>query len=250
MSSYQRNNTMVACILSVLIVGAIAVGALTYYGTTSWNWSQATTDFAFEAEVGATTGTVTLDINVGAGAVAVTFVDNATLLYDIDVEVLNRTVEAEGAPTVSFAGNVITFDYTAAGVNITLGSGVNYTMNIAVTSGGLDLHFIGGAHIGDVNATVTAGGMGLLFTDDVVLLGSPTFDLYAGSGAMTLNVGLPAGVGGSVECASVHGGVYITAPGWTAITSNHYETSDYDTAPQSLSVIAQTSSGAITATLT
>ena len=250
MSNYQRNNTMVACILSVLVVGAIAVGALTYYGTTSWNWSQATTDFAFEAEVGATTGIVTLDVDVDAGGVVVTFVDNATLLYDIELEVLNRTVEADGAPTVTFVGNVITLDYTAAGVNITLGSGVNYTMDIALLGGGLDLHFIDGAHLGDVNATVTGGGLALILTDDVVLYGSPTFDLNVGAGGMTLNVDLPTNVGGSLECASVSGGVDITAPGWTEITLNHYETSDYDTAPQSLTIIAQTSSGGITAILT
>ena len=64
MSNYQRNTSMVVCIIGVLVVGAVVVGALSYFGTTNWNWNTASTDFSFEAEVGATTGTVTLDIDL------------------------------------------------------------------------------------------------------------------------------------------------------------------------------------------
>lgn len=250
MSNYERNTGMVACIIGVLIVGAIAVGALTYFGTTSWNWSQETTDFSFDAEVGATTGTVTLDVDVNSGGVVITFVDNASLLYDFDVAVSNRTLNHDGPPSVTFAGNVISFDYAAAEVNITLGSGVNYTMDIKVTNGGLNLVFLEGAHLADVNTTVTNGGFSLIMTDGVVLVGSPIFDLGVNIGSVTLIVDLPVGVGGSVEFASAFGSVDITAPGWTEITSNHYETSDYDTALQSLTIIAEVGTGGITATLT
>jgi hypothetical protein len=249
-NSYERNTGMVACIVAVLIVGAIAVGALTYFGTTNWNWSQATTDFSFEAEVGATTGTVSLNVELASGGFSVQFVDNASLLYDFDIEVLNTTVARDGPPTVSFAGNKISFDYTGAEVNITLGSGVNYTMDVHVQSGGLALEFGAGAHVGDVNATTTSGGLALVLTDDVVLMGSPDFYLNTVSGGMTLVIDLPAGVGGSVECAVTSGTVSITAPSWDEITSNHYETSDYDTALQTLTVIAEVSSGAFAATLT
>jgi hypothetical protein len=249
-NSYERNTGMVACIIAVLIVGAIGVGAITYFGTTNWNWSQATTDFSFEAEVGATTGTVTLDVDLDSGGVSIQFVDNASLLYDFDIEALNRTVDQYGPPAVSFAGNKIIFDYAGGEVNITLGSGVNYTMDVHVQSGGLALELGAGAHIGDVNATATSGGLALVVTDDVVLLGSPDFYLNAVSGAMTLVIDLPTGVGGSVECAVTSGTVSITAPSWNEITSNHYETSDYDTALQTLTIIAEVTSGAFVATLT
>ena len=63
-------------------------------------------------------------------------------------------------------------------------------------------------------------------------------------------VGVPTGVGGSVECASNLGGVSITAIGWTEITSNHYESTDYDTASQTLTVIIQTDVGGISAIFT
>jgi hypothetical protein len=37
----------------------------------------------------------------------------------------------------------------------------------------------------------------------------------------------------------------IDAPGWTEITSNHYESSDYDTADQKVTVVAQSNTSSI-----
>lgn len=250
MSNYQRNTSMVVCIFAVLIVGAIAVGALSYYGTTGLNWNPGTTDFAFEAEVGATTGTVTLDIDLDAGGVAVTFVDNASLLYDIDIEVDNTTLANDGEPTVTFVSNTIGLDYSAAGVNITLGSGVNYTLDIVANAGGASIALGDGAHVGDITVQVDAGGISFAMSDAVVLIGSPTFDFEATAGGISIVADLPSGVGGSIECASMSGGVDITAVGWTEITSNHYETTDYSTAPQSLTIIAEATAGGISAVLT
>ena len=241
---------MVVCIFAVIIVGAIAVGALSFYGNTWFNWSSATTDFNFDSEVGATTGTVTLDIDLDVGGVSITFVDNASLLYDIDIEVQNRTLETDGAPSVTFVSNTIGLDYTAAGVNITLGSGVNYTLDIVTNTGGIDVELVDGAHVGDVTVTAETGGISLVMTDDVVLLGNATFDIEATTGGISLVVDLPTGIGGSVECATTVGGIDITAAGWTQITSSHYESSDYDTASQTLTVVAQTTTGGIFAVFT
>ncbi|MFW9793877.1 MAG: hypothetical protein ACFFEE_06240 [Candidatus Thorarchaeota archaeon] len=248
MSNYQRNTSMVACIFAVLIVGAIAAGAISYYGTTNWNWNPGTTDFAFEAEVGATTGTVTLDIDLDNGGVAVSFVDNASLLYDINIEVDNTTLANEGEPTVTFTSNTIGFDYTSAGVNITLGSGVNYTINIVAANGGVDIELAEGAHVGDIDAQVTNGGLSFRMTDDVVLLGSPTFNLDAEAGGISLFVDLPPGVGGSVECAANLGGVDIDAIGWTEVTPSHY-VNDYETASQTVTIVAVATVGGISANL-
>ncbi|MBY8997907.1 MAG: hypothetical protein KGD60_09255 [Candidatus Thorarchaeota archaeon] len=250
MSNNQRNTSMVVCIFAVIIVGAIAVGALSYYGTSWFNWSSADTDFYFDAEVGATTGTVTLDIDLDVGGVSITFVDNASLLYDIEIVVQNTTLDTDGDPTVTFTSNTIGLVYTAAGVNITLGSGVNYTLDIDTTTGGISVALVDGAHVGDVSLTTEIGGITLAMTDDVVLLGNATFDLDSTTGGVSVVVDVPTGIGGSVEAAVGTGGVDITATGWTEITSNHYETSDYDTASQTLTVIIETTTGGITAIFT
>ncbi|MHA2351642.1 MAG: LiaF domain-containing protein, partial [Candidatus Thorarchaeota archaeon] len=107
-----------------------------------------------------------------------------------------------------------------------------------------------GAHVGDVSLTAETGGISLAMTDDVVLLGNATFDLDATTGGITVVVDLPTGVGGSVEAAVGLGGVDITATGWTQITSNHYESSDYDTASQTLTVVIETTTGGVSATFT
>ena len=250
MSNYQRNTSMVVCIFAVIIVGAIAVGALSFYGSNWFNWTNATTDYHVDSEVGATTGTVTLDIDLSVGGIAITFVDNASLLYEIDIEVQNSTLERDGAPTVTFSSNTIALDYTAAGVNVTLGSGLNYTFDINVATGSVDVVLVDGAHVGDITINTGTGTISLEMTDDVVLFGNATFDLDAETGSVDVVVDLPTGVGGSVECATGLGSVDITATGWTQITSNHYESSDYDTASQTLTVIIETSTGDISATFT
>jgi hypothetical protein len=248
--SNQRNTSVVVCIFAVIIVGAIAVGALSFYGNSWFNWNPAETDFYFDADVGATTGTVTLDIDLAVGGVSITFIDDPTLLYDIDIVVQNTTLETDGDPTVTFTSNTIGLAYTAAGVNITLGSGVNYTLDIDTTTGGIGVALADGAHVGDVTLTTETGGIALVMTDDAVLLGNATFDLDATTGGVNVIVDLPTGIGGSVEAAVGTGGVDITALGWTEITSNHYETSDYDTASQTLTVVIETTTGGITATFT
>ncbi|MFW9788314.1 MAG: LiaF domain-containing protein [Candidatus Thorarchaeota archaeon] len=250
MSNYERNTSMVVCIFAVIIIGAIGVGALSFYGNSWFNWSTASTDFSFDAEVGATTGTVTLDINLATGGVAITFVDNATLLYDIEMRVQNTTLERDGAPSVTFTSNIIALDYTAAGVNITLGSGLNYTIDVDVSTGGVDVDLVAGAHVADISILTETGGIDFGMTDAVVLVGNATFDLEATTGGVKVIVDLPIGIGGSVECATGIGSVDITATGWTQITSNHYESSDYDTASQTLTVVIETSTGGIDAIFT
>ncbi|MCK5390039.1 MAG: hypothetical protein KAJ36_06095, partial [Candidatus Thorarchaeota archaeon] len=131
-----------------------------------------------------------------------------------------------------------------------LGSGVNYTLNVDVTTGGIAVVMDLGAHVGDVSLDITIGGIALDMTEDAVILGNATFDLSATTGGIALDVDYPTGVGGSIECAVGTGSVDITATGWTIITANHYETSDYDTAAQTLTIIAQTTTGDIDAIVT
>ena len=210
----------------------------------------ATTDFSFEADVGATNETVTLNVELGAGGVLIVFVDDDSLLYDFDIEVQNTTLAQDGNPTVTFASNTISLDYTAAAVNITLGSGLNYTIDVNVAAGGLAVVLDENAHVGDISLVATTGGISLEMTEETALMGDVTFDLETTTGGIDVTVDYPLGIGGSIECAVTVGAADITAPGWTQITANHYETSDYDTADQTLTILAQTTTGGIDATVT
>jgi hypothetical protein len=247
MNSYERNTGMVVCIIGVLIVGAVVVGALSYFGPTTWGWfiGDDTVYYHFDSAVGPTTGTVNLDVDVTTGAVNIDFEDNATLLYRIDVGVSNRTVQDIGAPTVTFSANTITLDYTTLATNITLGSGVNYTLDVTTDTGAVDCDVTQGAHIGDVTITTGTGVIDFFIGSGVVIFGSPDFNFETTTGAVDLNIVIPSGIGGSIEAAVGTGSVDIDAPGWTEITSNHYESSDYDTAIQRVTVVVQTGTGTV-----
>ena len=241
---------MVICIIGVLVAGAIAVGALAAFGNWGFYTGLDNVDYYFDAEVGSTTGTVALDVDLEGGTVQVEFEVNSSLLYRIDFETSNRTINQHGEPSVTFSSNTITFAYPGGVANITLGSALNYTIDVKTTGGTNSLILSEGAHVGDVNLETTAGSIDLVMTDDVVLMGNPDFDLTAGAGTITIVADLPAGVGGSIEASTTLGSTDITAPGWTEITPSHYETSDYDTASQTLTIVAITEAGSITATVT
>jgi hypothetical protein len=249
MTSYERNTGMVVCILGVIIVGAVVVGAFSFFGPTTWGWffGDDTVYYHFDSTVDGTTGTVNLYVDVTTGAVNIDFEDNATLLYRIDVGVSNRTVQELGAPTVTFSASTITFDYTTSAVNVTLGSGVNYTLDVTTDTGAVDCDVIQGTHIGDVTITTGTGAIDFFMSSGVAVIGSPDFSFETTTGAIDLNVVLPSGIGGSIEAAVGTGSVDIDAPGWTEITSNHFESSDYDTASQTVTVVVQTDTGAVDA---
>jgi hypothetical protein len=251
MSNYERNNTMVICIIGVLVAGAIAVGALAAFG----NWGFYTgfgnrVDYYFDAEVGATTGTVALDVDLEGGTVAVEFEENSSLLYRVEFETSNQTINQHGEPSITFSSNTIVFAYPGGSANITLGSALNYTIDVRTTGGTNSLTLADGAHVGDVTLATTAGTIDFVMTDDVVLMGNPDFDFTAGAGTINIVANLPAGIGGSIEASTTFGSTDVTAPGWTEITPTHYESSDYDTASQRLTIVAVTNAGSITATVT
>ena len=81
-------------------------------------------------------------------------------------------------------------------------------------------------------------------------MGNSTFDLQTSTGGIAIDADLPSGIGASVECAVTTGSIDISATGWTQITPNNYETIDYHTASQTLTVIAGTTTGSIDAAFT
>ena len=251
-SGYQRNTTMVVCVVLVIAIGGILVGLMAFYSPLpgGWNWSDATTDFSFDDTLGSTTGTVELDLDISVGGVKITFENDSNLLYRIDMTVPNNTVTEHGDPVVTFSSNTITLNYPVAGVNVTLGSGVNYTLDVKTSTGAIDLELTVGAHIGDVALNTSVGGISLVMTDDVVVNGAVEFNLHSGVGAINVVANLPTDVGGSLDASTSVGSINVIAPGWTESLFDHYETDDYDTASNTVTITVSTDTGSINATLT
>jgi predicted membrane protein len=246
MNEYQRNTGMVVCILAVLIGGAVVVGVLSFYGPGSWFIGPGeTVYYSFDEVVGTTSGLVTLDVGLTGGSVNIEFVENSTLLYSIDIAVDNRTVQEKGAPAVTFASNTIAYQYTAGAVNITLGSGANYTLDITTTAGSVVCKVTRGANVSDISIKTDAGTIEFSINDDAAIIGNPNFTFETNAGEIEIDLDLAAGIGGSVQAEVGLGTVEIDAPGWIEVNSRHYESSDYASAFQSITVAASTDLGTI-----
>ncbi len=257
----QRNNTMVACILAFIIVGAIGIGAASLFASNpngwNFNWNpnintpdwENTTTYAFDLTDASMPSTVTLNIDLDVGAVSVVFTDDATLVYDIEIIVPNATIELHGDPVVTYAADTIGLDYEVGGVNVTLGSGTTYVMDVDVITGAISVVLTANADVGDISLDTTTGAISLAMTSTVTLTGNVTFDLGTVTGGIEVVVALPSGVGGSFTGTTVTGGVDVTPTGWDEVSTDHYETSDYDTASQTLTIITSVVTGVIGAVL-
>jgi hypothetical protein len=250
MSNYERNTSMVLCVLGVLIIGSIAVGAVTFFGTTYWTGFDNTPVYFHEDRaIGSVTGLVTIDANVGTGSVNILFIDNETLLYKVDVEMTNRSYQQYGEPTIRFRQNTLTVSHEVAGFNITLGNGINYTIDATTNTGSIICIITDGAMVGDIGLTTGTGSITLTLANDATLTGNPDFDLSTSTGSITAIILLPDDVGADFDASTGTGTVTITAPTWNHVTGSHYKTDDYGTAPRNLDIVVETGTGTITATL-
>ena len=150
---------------------------------------------------------------------------------------------------MTFTSNTIQLDYTGGGVNITLGSGVNYTIDITTESGGVAAAFGAGAHIGDVTLDVTSGGIAFTLTNDAVIIGNATFDFTTHSGGIAFTIDVPIGFGASVSASTVSGGIDIDAVGWVSLGDNDYQTVNYDDSARILDITVSAYSGGISGNL-
>ena len=166
------------------------------------------------------------------------------------MEVPNNTIAQHGDPVVTFSSNTITLNYPIAGVNVTLGSGVNYTLDVNTVTGAIGLELTVGAHIGDIALNTSVGSISVVMADDVVVNGDLEFNLHSGVGAINVVANLPTDVGGSFDATTSVGSINVIAPGWTESLSDHYETDDYDTASNTVTITAITDTGSISATFT
>lgn len=280
MSNYERNNTMVACILAFILVGAIAIGALTFLGNSPFNWGFGnwsnpdwtdTTSFEFDRTEASMPATVTLNLDLTVGDVNIQFDDNSTLLYEIVVEVPNNILEQTDDPEITFASNTIGLDYPVAGVNITLGNSVTYVIDINVETGNVDLVLGQYASVGTVDVIittgvvsiilddtaavdnidldVTTGSIDLSMTDDSSLTGDVTFDLDVTTGDIDVLIDLNSSYGGDYRGLTSVGTADVTDSGWDEIGTGHYQTSNYYTASQTLTITADVTTGDLDATL-
>ncbi|MFW9850082.1 MAG: hypothetical protein ACFFF4_13170 [Candidatus Thorarchaeota archaeon] len=257
--SYERNNTMVACILAFIILGGVAVGAIFFLGTTNWafpgiippnNWDEGEL-FEFDRTETSMPATVTLDIDVSAGAIMVVFEDDPNLLYNFSIWVPNNTLTEYGDPEVTYASDTIGLNYSAAGVNVTLGTGTTYVLDIGTATGAVSIVLENNASIGNINVDVTTGAISLIVTDDINISGNLSFDLTTTTGAIDAVVNLPTGVEGQFRGSTSIGAVDINGVGdWNEITDSHYQTSGFTSATNSINIVANTTTGAVDATLT
>ncbi|MHA1909600.1 MAG: hypothetical protein ACW98Y_20035 [Candidatus Thorarchaeota archaeon] len=259
MSNYERNNTMVACVLAFIILGAVAVGAVFFLGTTNWTWTPINNNFnwdegemfEFERTETSMPAEVTLDVDVLTGGVQIIFVDDADLLYDISIWVPNATLQEHGDPTVTYASETITVDYPTCGVNVTLGSGTTYELDVRTTTGGVSIVLGAPAHVADIGVDVTTGGIDFVMTNDVVIIGNLTFSLSTTTGGISANIALPTDVEGRFTGSVTTGSVDVTAVGWDEVVADVlYETANYGNSSNSITITAGTTTGGVSAVLT
>ncbi len=254
MSNYTRNRGVVMCIVAVIVAGAVAVGLLTYYGTSYFIWNRPhgwenTIEYNFERSEETMPDLVLLDIDIGAGAVFITFENDSSLLYRILAQAPNHTVQQHGAPVVSYESSTITLDYHAVGVNITLGTGCAYRLDVDTGTGAITVNLNETASVGDISLKTDTGEILLCMDSTIELYGSPSFTLETGVGAISITLVLPSGIGGQFSASTAFGTVDVTPTGWDLVEGNIYATPNYETAPQTLTISSTTVAGAVNAVL-
>jgi hypothetical protein len=259
MSNYERNNTMVACIIGSIIIAAALLGVMAFLnpwlgpGNTDVNWGDEnwteTIEYNFELTDASVPASLSLLTDLDVGAVNVVFINESDLVYRIDMIVPNQTVIAHGAPIVAYAGGIIDLTYPVAGVNVTLGSAAYYSMDLTVTTGAVNIEANEIACIDDITVDVTTGAIGFeldngtLFEDDI------TVDLSVVTGAIGVFVTLNTTIGGHFSGSTTTGHVDVTPTGWSLVSGDIYATANYATALQTVTITAEVVTGGISATL-
>ncbi len=247
----NRTIYIIVAVVAIVIISAGAIGGwLFWQNALRWQYENQPIEYHFDEAAPTPPELITLNINLAAGAVNITFVDNATLIYRMEVTANQLTVDQHGDPTVSYASNTITFTYAAAAADIFLGSGANYTINTDTNAG--SIHVIAGqyAHLDDVSLEATAGIVQFDLTSTATLNGNITLTLSTTTGSINIDVALPSGASGSFTGTSDIGFVDITPSSpWSEVSATEYETSDFGSTFNSIDITAHADIGSVTATL-
>ncbi len=161
----------------------------------------------------------------------------------------NATLAEYGDPIVGWASNTVTTDYPVGRVNITLGTNATYTLDLDTTTGAITVTLDHMAHVATMNAHTTTGAIALSMSDDVVVNGAADFTLEATTGSILVSIDLPTNVGGQFSADVTTGNVNISPTEWSSVGTNIYETSDYNTAVNTVTISATATTGQITGSL-
>ncbi len=250
-NTYRRDPIMVACILAVLVLGAAFVGIAAttgHWGMFGHGGNEVT--FHFDMAPDNNTDDVALVVSVNTGNVKVNFEDNSSLLYRMTVDVPRDLLAQQGEPEVTESGSIYTLSYPAASVNITLGTAVSYDLDVSTGTGSIDLTLAHGASFGNVSLTTDTGGVSLLVAADTDPADGSRITLSTSTGNVNVAIDLPDSAGAHFTASTQSGSVDITTASWTKVTADTYESPDYASATELLTVTAHADVGSITGVLT
>jgi hypothetical protein len=256
MSNYERDSTMVGCIIATIILCALLIGGLAYFSsipaqptTPNNGWElQDYTTFIFEHVENEMPEMVKLRIRKNSGGVNIKFAQNHSLLYRIEMLVHKDTVESIGPPNVTYTGDYINLNYEHGATDIVLGTGTIYEFDIRINSGGIDADLRGPSRVGDLSLSTNSGGIEFKMNSQIMLYGNATFELETESGGMDIDTSLPLGVGGCFQPIVDSGEIDISS-NWGVVINSVYYTTSYETASQTVTITAEVESGVISASL-
>ena len=241
---------LVGVMAAIIIIGGAIGGWFLSQNAIRWQLETEQVDYHFEETSPSPPNLITLNVDLAAGLVNINFVSNSTLIYRIDLTTNRWTVNQHGDPTVSYSSNTISLTYSATTADIYLADGANYTINTNIAAG--NIHVIAGQYaiLGDVNLETTAGTIQFELTNAAAINGNITVNLETNIGSINVDVQLPLGVSGNFSGTTNIGDVNISAISpWSEVNSNHYETMDYGSTTNSITIDATTNVGAIDAVL-
>ncbi|MFX1491430.1 MAG: hypothetical protein ACFFBX_04505 [Promethearchaeota archaeon] len=241
---------LVGAFAAIIIIGGVVGGWVLGQNAIRWQLEMEQVDYHFEETASSPPDLITLNVNLAAGAVNITFVDNSTLIYRIDVTTNRWTLNQYGDPTITYSSNTIVFDYEAAATSIFLGNGANYTINTNTAAGSTHVIANQYAHLGDVSLETTAGALQFELSSTATINGNVTVTLVTSAGGIDVDVQLPSSVSGSFLGTTNLGSVNINAVNpWSQVTANNYETTDFGSTTNSMTIDATTNIGAVSANL-
>ena len=253
----DRNNSIMACIVAFVIVCGVIVGGIYLLGQMDFNWDNNSNvnpelsehSFTFNETSNLIGPSVTLDIDLDVGGVNVFFENDYTLIYRLDIIISNETYSQHGTPSVDYTSNVISFSYPVAEVNVTLGSATYYDIDADIDVGSIEIDAESFGFLGNVVVDISVGSIQFIFGDGAYFATNNTIDLDVGVGSIEVVVGLPSDIGGSFTGSIDTGDIDIVSFGWTEVTDTHYETPNFQTASDLVTINAEIGTGSILAVL-
>ncbi len=239
--------------ITFIVVGILAAIIIIGSGIGIWFWlgSTQTSSFSYEEYPTSLPNSTVLDINLGGGAVQISFQANPSLLYAMLIDVAHFTLQQYGIPEPTYSNGEVDLTYPGASVEIVLGSGTNYSINVETAAGFIGLNIGSGAHIdGDILLQTTAASIDFDLTTSAVINSNISVQLQTTTGNVNADVSLPAEIGGRfIATETLTNYVNIETSSWDQISANEYETPDFSAASRTVSIAAINTVGNIEARL-